>query len=185
VYILLLSAPAIHRRSSPKTQFRTLCGLVSPNCPDTSALVPTAKVCEKQFGPKADDTVQILAPTVGAENWCRFLDSVSYRSGTKFCHRSIACSISCRFLVYTITRDHYGDRWLKEMFLCTMSWLLITITGIGDMDLSIFCVIHVDFWCRFFHTRSHLVRKIGADFWSVCHQLLCWTLLPHVLKCLV
>jgi len=39
---------------------------------------------------------------------------------------------------------------VKEMFLCTMSWLLITITGINEMDSSIFASSMLIFAADFF-----------------------------------
>ena len=66
-------------------------------------------------------------------------------------------------------RDHYGDRWLKEMFYVRChSRLLVTIVHNRHRrdGFVYFCIVHVDFRRQFFRTRLHLVRKIGAEFKS-------------------
>jgi len=117
-------------------------------------------------GTKADDTQSRFwcrksAPKIGADFWtvCH-TDLVPDFSGTRFWRRSVACSVSCRFLVCTWPLRRPV---IERNVLCTMSWLLITITGIDEMDSSIFASSMLIFGADFFRTRSHLVRKIGAE----------------------
>ena len=128
--------------------------------------------------PKADDTQSRFqswnsAPIFGADFWtvCHtdlvpvfflVLDSGAGRLRALFCADFwYAC-------------DHYSNRCERNV-LCTMSRLLITITGINKMDLSIFVssmlIFGTDFLVpdRIWYEKS--APNFSANFWSVCHQL--------------
>jgi len=85
------------------------------------------------------------ATKVGDENRRPLLDCVSYRTvyrtGSTCTTCQILAPVGCVFYFVPISGMHVTNRrpvWNKNfLFLCTMSWLLITITGIDEMDSSI------------------------------------------------
>ena len=106
------------------------------------------------------------SPDFGADFWtlCHS-DLVPDFSGTRFWRRS--APIGCVFYFVPISGMHVPLRrpMIERNVLCTMSWLLITIAGIDEMDSSIFASSMLIFGADF------SAASFGADFWSVCHQL--------------
>jgi len=103
---------------------------------------------------KADDTIQISAPKVGAENWRRLLDCVSYRSGTRF----------------------PGTRFWRLFYFVPISGIHVTTTATGDwlMPLFSFCLYSlvmyilfivnfcVDFFCTSADFRRRFLKCVSS-----------------------
>ena len=82
-------------------------------------------------------------------------------------------SVGCVFYFVPISGMHVPLRRpvIERNVLCTMSRLLIIITGIDEMDSSIFASSMLIFGVPDRISYKKSAPTFGAEIWTVCHRL--------------